>query len=534
MAVLGAAACGRDGTGPTTGGGDVALDAGHFALYAGTEVRGELRFPAAAAAGAQYLVVAQSATGTPGLATAFRLTGVVGAAAVVPSAPAPQFAAPASASLALRFHDRLRARESALVTSARAAGLPLAAAPSRMPAAPPVVGSRRSFKVCGNLDCDTLKTVVATARYVGSHAAIYTDDTIPSGGGLSTSDLQAMGVQFDQQLYVIAQSAFGAESDVDTNGVIVILLTPKVNALVGRPDCDDSFITGYFFGADLTPTVRTQYNNGEVFYGMMPDPGSATLCSYTTALVRRLLPVTFIHEFQHMISFNQHVLLRGGDTEVMWLNEALSHVAEELGGRYYDSLGVDTTASRFYVGNLYNAYLYLSDPLASAVVTEEPPGELPERGALWLLLRYAIDREGPTLTRSLVGTSLLGEANVAAATGLPFATLLGHWALAVYASDFPGFSPPSELQYARWRFRTTFADLHAQLPSDFARTYPLLPTAATGGAVSLTGTVRSGSGAYVLVTQSANGAAFAVTFAPTTGGGFVADVGAQVAVVRLR
>jgi len=375
---------------------------------------------------------------------------------------------------------------------------------------------------------------VATARYVGTHAAIYTDDTIPAGGGLSTTDLQALGVQFDQQLYAIDQGAFGAESDVDNNGVIVILLTPKVNALIGRPDCNDSFITGFFFGADITPGIRTQYNNGEVFYGMMPDPGGLVSCPYTTTLVRRLIPVTFIHEFQHMISFNQHVLVRGGETEVMWLNEALSHVAEELGGRYYDSLGIDTTASRFYVGNLYNAYKYLSDPLASAVITETPPGELAERGAVWLLLRYAIDRAGPTLTRSLVATSLLGEANVAAATGVPFATLLGRWVLAVYASDFPGFSPPAELQYARWRFRSTFSSLHAQAPADFARTYPLLPATATGGAVSLTGTVKSGSGAYVLVTQSASGAPFALTFAPTAGGGFGADVGAQVAVVRLR
>ena len=39
------------------------------------------------------------------------------------------------------------------------------------------------------------------------------------------------------------------------------------------------------------------------------------------------------HEFQHLISFNQHVLLRpGGDSEVSWLNEGMSHVTEDLVG----------------------------------------------------------------------------------------------------------------------------------------------------------------------------------------------------------
>jgi hypothetical protein len=37
--------------------------------------------------------------------------------------------------------------------------------------------------------------------------------------------------------------------------------------------------------------------------------------------VQAFVPITFIHEFQHMISFNQHVLVRGGDGEVLWLNE---------------------------------------------------------------------------------------------------------------------------------------------------------------------------------------------------------------------
>ena len=107
-------------------------------------------------------------------------------------------------------------------------------------------------------------------------------------------------------------AAFGAESDIDSNGVVLILLTPKVNALVTRPDCQTSYVTGFFFGADIDPSFRAQYNNGEVFYGMVPDSLGSVSCAYSPNLVRQLITVTFIHEFQHMISFNQHVLLRGG------------------------------------------------------------------------------------------------------------------------------------------------------------------------------------------------------------------------------
>ena len=528
-----AAGCGWDSSSrprPEEG-ADVALAAGEYALYTGTQLAGELRFPAAGSGGSQYLVVAQSATGSAGLTSAFSLTGV-GAVAAARAAPAPELRAGAP-SVAMRFHDGLRAWDARLAAEARAAGV-RAAHPARAAApAPPVVGSTRTFRVCGDLDCALMRNVNATARYVGSHAAIFVDDSVPAGG-FTVADVQALGQQFDAELYPIVRDNFGAESDVDANGVVVILLTPKVNALVTRPQCSESFITGFFLGADLAPTTRLLFNNGEVFYGFVPDPAGLASCAYTVDQVRRLVPVTFVHEFQHMISYNQHVLVRGGEAELLWLNEGLSHLAEELGGRYYDSLHVVATASQFYIGNLYNAFLYLKNPLAAAMVTTDPPGQLPERGAEWLFLRYLMDRFGPQTSRSLVGTGALGSANVAAATGTPFARLVGQWALAVYASDLSGLTPPAELRYTSWRFRGTFESLNAQDPDDFDRPFPLVPATATGGAVAVTGTLKSGSGAYVLVAQPQNGAAFSLTFRSGSGGGFASGVGAQLAVLRLQ
>jgi hypothetical protein len=511
---------------------DVNLAPAQFTLFSGSQLPGSIRFPAAGGGGAQYLVVAQFAATTPDVSSGFSLTGSVAAPLAAP--PAASLAA-GGASLAQRFHDHLRLIESQLAAEARAAGV-RQPAPGVQPApatiTPPVVGAKRSFKVCGNIDCNALATVSATAWYVGSHAAVFLDDSAPAGG-FTPTDLQQVGQQFDTDLYPVDHAAFGAESDIDSNGVVIILLTPKVNALVGRPECSTSFVTGFFFGADIDPTFRSSYNNGEVFYGFVPDPLGTVSCVYSAPLVRRTISVTFIHEFQHMISFNQHALVRNGTTEVLWLNEALSHLAEELGGRHFDSLGIDTTASRFYIGNFYNASQYLTDPGSAALVTDVAPGDLAQRGGAWLFVRYLMDRFGAQTPRSLVNSSLRGAANVAQATGTAFATLLGRWALAVYASDLAGFTPPAELRYDSWHFRSTFASLHAQSPTDFPRAFPLVPLAATAGAVSTTGTLTSGSGSYVLVTQPSAAGSFTVTLRPS-GTAFPAGASPQLAVVRLR
>jgi hypothetical protein len=531
---LALASC-SDSTGPTGGTvTTVSLGAAEFALYSGSGVPGAFRFPAAGAGGAKYLIVAQFATPTPDVSGAFTLAGSLAA----PLAAPPPEARIAALSPAQRFHDNLRRAEARLAATSRAAlarTAPSAAAGvPRAPATiiPPVVGTKRTFRVCGDLDCATLKNVVATAQIVGAHAALYLDDTVPAGG-FTASDLQQLAGQFETHLYAVDHNAFGAESDIDSNGVVIILLTPQVNSLVNKTDCQTSFVTGFFFGADIDPIYRASYNSGEIFYGFVPDPAGSVSCAYSVSMVRRMVAVTFIHEFQHMISFNQHVLVRGGDTEVLWLNEALSHLAEELGGLHYDSLGNDTTASQFYIGDFYNAGQYLEAPSAAALVGDTGAATLAQRGGGWLFVRYLMDRFGPSTAHTLVNTSLLGAANVAQATGTAFETLLGRWALALYASDLPGFTPPNELKYDSWHFRTTFASLYSQDQQDFPYPFPLVPAAATGSTVSLSGTLRSGSGSYVVVTQAANAAGFALAFR-AGGTSFPAGAGAQLAVVRLQ
>src|SRR3989454_7549090 len=142
----------------------------------------------------------------------------------------------------------------------------------------------------------------------------------------------------------------------------------------------------------IYPFYGPMYNNGEIFYSIVPDPApTLKSCAHTVAGVKSLVPVTFIHEFQHMISYNHHVLQGGKEAEILWLNEALSHYAEELGGRSF--LPGDTaTYCTFVFGDVYNSAQYFQAPQTHFLVDTSGIGALANRGAYWLFLRYLIDQ----------------------------------------------------------------------------------------------------------------------------------------------
>ena len=139
--------------------------------------------------------------------------------------------------------------------------------------APPVVGDVARFQVCSSSACDDFVPATARARVVANRVAIFVDTLAPAGG-YTVPDLAAVGTLFDDFLYPIDTTAFGRESDIDANSVVIVLLTQRVNAL--SPDCNStgSVILGYFFGADLLPrsTNNPGSNEAEIFYGLVPDP----------------------------------------------------------------------------------------------------------------------------------------------------------------------------------------------------------------------------------------------------------------------
>jgi hypothetical protein len=522
---------------------DINLGVGQSTVVDPSANAGCIRFPAAGAGGAEYLYMAAATNGreaASGLSTSYEVRG--GASDVAAS----QAASPAIASMQpslrrgglrpnLAFDTELRSRERALAQMPGAVALSRARISASVVAVPPVLGSERTFKVCQTIDCAGFVDVTATARHVGPKGAIYLDNTVPAGGYIQ-ADIDSVGFLFDTYLYPLDTVSFGRESDLDNNGVVVVLLTDQVNAL--SPDCNTSgsVILGFFYGNDLL-TGNPGSNDGEVFYGLVPDPANGS-CSISHDFARSYLAPTFIHEFQHMISYNQHVLLRGGLSEDTWLNEGLSHFAEEIGGRGIpDQYCVNQDClTQFQVGDVQNAYGYLSDPESFFLVEpSSSSGLLEERGANWLFVRWLVDQfgsdvTGAAFTRTLVATSKLGADNVAAVTGVPFSTLVPQWQLANYLDDLPGFvTQEPRLRYTSWNFRATFADLHSQDATDFPLAFPLQPDSVTTGAYDRKGTLRAGSGLHLRVVQAAS--APAVTLQLTDS--LRRAIGASTAVPRI-
>ncbi|HEY7029042.1 MAG TPA: hypothetical protein VH438_15615 [Gemmatimonadales bacterium] len=491
--------------------------------------------------GAEYIVAAVSAAGAEtatGVTGRYTLQGGDDGAATASLHSRPASLGPVDPSQG--FDLRLRERERAIASNP-------AFHPVRQPhiqaASKPTVGDKRTFKVCGVSDCTGFVDVLATAVYVGSHAAVFLDDTVPAGG-YTQAEIDSAGNLFDNYLYPIDTTAFGRESDADNNGVVMILLSDQVNRLTTTCGV---YVTGYFFGLDLMDDPNS--NRGEVFYAMVPNP-SGTGCTVPNTFTRRTLAPTLIHEFQHMISYNRHRLLAGGEAENTWLNEGLSVFAEELGGRQIPGAQcvggqANSCLTQFIKGDLERAYEYLLNPEASYLV--EPgtsSGTLAERGANWLFVRWLADRStsdsilGTDITRALsgadnpTGVAVTGGANVTAAArsrfdpAADFGVLAGEWQLANCLEGMPAVSdeePTGRLRYKSWNLPAAFSGL-------VLGPYPLNPHSVSAVPFSLFGQLRAGSGPHLHILPTATTNILDVSFSTTN----ASAVKPRVAVARIQ
>ena len=191
--------------------------------------------------------------------------------------------------------------------------------------------------------------------------------------------------------YPLLVETFGAPSDVDGDGKVAVLVTHLI---------EDVDAGGQFRASSVLP--REAGGDGNMIDLMWVNP------IYPAESYRSLLA----HEFQHLVNFNQHVLVRGGISEVSWLNEGLSHLAEDL------------VADHHVSGNY----------------------SLPTRGAAYLFVRSLVDLMGEGVLLRLVQTGLIDRDNVEAATGEGFADLMARWGAQLYISG-TGLSGHSRFNY---------------------------------------------------------------------------------------
>lgn len=260
----------------------------------------------------------------------------------------------------------------------------------------PKEGDQTRFQVLSSLSGGSKVTVSATAMYVGQNVICYLDQEVTqrNPSDLTREDVQSLCATFDSRI-AEERTIFGSESDVDGNGHVNVLMTPQVNKMGAALG---GLITGFFYAADL-------YDPGmEIIHTLVPD--SAAVYGQTVPkdfTMQNLLPSVMVHELQHAISYNQHVLQRGGQPEDPIFNEGLSHMAEDLLGEGRENYARYDT--------------FLSRPSSYGLFGGGSPN-LGARGASYLFLRYLYEQSGRTdFVSRMVGTSLHGVENVETAFG---------------------------------------------------------------------------------------------------------------------
>lgn len=465
-----------------------------------------------------------------------------------------------SLTVAEAFHMRMREIESEEAPRALEYMHELRARPPvslRAQAAQAQAQVDRNFQVLSSLTGNTYVTVSARLIYTGANILLYVDKTAPVTGGFADAEYASFGRQFDQDLFTIDVNTFGATSDIDANTKTFVLFTPVVNRLTLGGTCG-SYVAGFFNGADLSGNDKA--NKGEIFYSSVPgEPaGGATCPPLALNTVRTSAPATFIHELQHMISYNQHVLVRSAPAEAVWLNEGLSHMAEELGGKLYETrypcpnlppcppAGRGSTAQifpdsaqGFLPPNFANAYDFFSSRLDFSLTSPTGFGTIEERGVAWLFLRWLADQKGDARLKDLVQTRNTGTANVEAVAGETFRTLFADFLAATLLDDFPGTTVgqiPSRYQYPSRNLRAIYARLNFIQPAAYPTVYPLDVNDLGGGSqltpasVAQTRQMKPGSLDLFKFTSAVPNAGVAFR-APS--GPFLSTLNAQLTVVRL-
>ncbi|GGB70974.1 hypothetical protein [Deinococcus soli (ex Cha et al. 2016)] len=275
----------------------------------------------------------------------------------------------------------------------------------------------RTFQV-PNLQDAGVTPVPATLIYAGTHVAAYAE---------SGTDLQAaaqVARTFDERLLPREQRLFGQVSDVDADGRVLLLFTPRLNAA--------QVAVGFFNPADLLARSadNPHSNEAELLYLGAPD---AADFNFTPAS----LTATACHEAQHLIHFAHKTLPRLADAEPpiedLAVSEGFAHLAEDLCG--YGTLGGNVAFVARFLARGPQVSLDGTDLTGGADTAER-------RGAMYTFLRRQYERQADPATwlRQVSTSSGVGLDNVARAGGARVDALLSDWwwTVALAGRDAPG------------------------------------------------------------------------------------------------
>lgn len=532
-----------------------------------------LEFRPSATGGDSYLVGVGAAAEIPTSVLPFSLTTVTGgtvaaAAASAPLAPEvtrsaarPDLERLAQRTAQLRAERRLREWEERNLPGLAANRVARAAGPAAAAMVPPSVGDTIRFRISGfsGNPCDTIRSVLTRVRVVGSAGAWVTDVNNPPTDSLTLAEIQAYSDTFDTKIFAVDTLYFGAPSDIDNNQRIFIVLTIEVNRLpVGA--------AGFVFGGDLVSrSLCTSSNEGEIFYGHVPDPANvAGTGARSKAGILFQMPSLIAHEFAHNLQTSRRLVLASGIQLSSWEAEGQATLAEEVVGhsvlgnttgqnygaavafgtdagerwyadgfvrlaQYYgwDGSGTtnaDTVPNAPALCTLFGSFTFTTNCAAAAVY-----------GTSWAFLRHLSDRFGPTypggetqLHRDLIGKTVgaRGVPNIEALLGLNFDSLFAQWGAMLYVDDrAPGATAPVTM--TSWNMVNVFNAF-------VSNAFRLDPTARSWGTFTDARSVRGGSNAYTRLSSIGPRAALALRVRDQADGTLGTGLRPRLWVVRLQ
>lgn len=411
----------------------------------------------------------------------------------------------------------------------------------------PAIGDIFKFNVnavdfCDNPDVRTGRVVAITDK------AIIVADTANPVGGFTAAEYQSIGVTFDTLVDPVDRAAFGAPTDIDNNGHVIMFFTRAVNEMTSAGALAATL--GFFYSRDLYPKIDTPTTNcpgsnfAEIFYLLVPDStGVVNGNVRTKTQVVSFTNGTVAHEYQHLINASRRKYVNNSPVplEEKWLDEGLAHSAEDL--NFYRASGhaprtnVDASIftdpkaasaySTFGANNVARYKFYLAQTnVQSPIGFDAFDTDLQTRGAIWNFLRFAVDHlpaaQENAFWFNLVNSKTSGIANLTNVLGFAPNSLLRDWAISVFMDDnAPNVDP--RFQEPSWNLRSVITNNGTSVA------FPLTTRVLNDNALSQTTLAGNGVAFFRFSVAKGQDALFTVT-----SGGQPLPLTVQLAVVRVR
>ncbi|MBI5509160.1 MAG: hypothetical protein HY903_10440 [Deltaproteobacteria bacterium] len=279
--------------------------------------------------------------------------------------------------------------------------------------------------------------VAATVIAVTSGAFkvnVVLDDNDQGNETAATGAANAFAVAATNALTLMGQSGgHSAALDRDQDGRMTVVFSSKLASM--------GDVVGFFEHRDFLPAADSQAtgNEADILWAQVPGAESRASCTAangcaTDVITPEVAIGTLVHEYTHLVNFALRVYANGAapaDNEVLWLDEGMAHLMEDLTGYGASNIGAAAVAL---------------DEWPSATFAS-PTDSVAQRGQAYLVLRYLVDALGKAKgasTPAAAATSVLLHKTLLAdgARGFLHPALqtfgadgLGAWLLATYATN---------------------------------------------------------------------------------------------------